>query len=236
MKTRNTIIGVLTLTVLFVIGTLMAQQQTSGGGSVTVVGALPTGANTIGNVGITGAIPTGANTIGNVGINSALPTGGNAIGTVALNAAIPTGANAIGTVAINAALPAGANSIGTVVNGPGSNIIGFVRIIPSGCSAQSTAAQFTAAQVATGAGTSLTATTSCVVSCYANNITNAAVTLRLADKAGTPVIWVGGAADFSVPANSNMRVPMAEGIVFTSGITAIAGTATAINIGCSTYQ
>jgi hypothetical protein len=35
------------------------------------------------------------------------------------------------------------------------------------------------------------------VSVYVNNITNAAVTFRLADKTGTPIIWVGGGADFS---------------------------------------
>lgn len=40
----------------------------TGGGSVTITGALPSGANTIGSVGVVGALPVGANTIGTVGL------------------------------------------------------------------------------------------------------------------------------------------------------------------------
>jgi hypothetical protein len=61
------------------------------------------------------------------------------------------------------------------------------------------------------------------------------VTLRLADKAGTPVIWLGGNADFSIPANSNIRIPV-DGVTFTSGITAIAGTSSAINLQINGVQ
>lgn len=54
----------------------------SGGGSVSLTGALPSGANTIGNVGISTSLPSGTNTIGNVGINASIPSGTNTIGAV----------------------------------------------------------------------------------------------------------------------------------------------------------
>lgn len=119
------------------------------------------------------------------------------------------------------------------LNGGIANI-GFVRTLPSSCT-QSTNFANATAQVATGAGTTVTSTTTCVTFAYANNITNSAVTLRLADKAGTPVIWLGGNADFSIPANSNIRVPI-DGVTFTSGVTAIAGTASAINLQINGVQ
>ena len=126
-----------------------------------------------------------------------------------------------GTVSVNA-LPTGTNNIG------------YVRILPSACT-QSTNFANATAQVATGAGTTVTSTTTCVTSAYANNITNSAVTLRLADKAGTPVIWLGGNADFSIPANSNVKIPI-DGVTFTSGITAIAGTSSAVNLQINGVQ
>ena len=126
-----------------------------------------------------------------------------------------------GTLSINA-LPTGTNNVG------------FVRIIPSSCT-QSTNFTNSTVGVATGAGTTVTSTTTCVTYAYANNITNSAVTLRLADRQGTPVIWLGGAADFSIPANSNMRIPI-DGVTFTTGITAIAGTAAAINLQINGLQ
>jgi hypothetical protein len=126
-----------------------------------------------------------------------------------------------GTVTVNA-LPNGTNNIG------------FVRSLPSSCTQVTNFANATA-QVATGAGTTLTSTTTCVAFAYANNITNSPVTLRLADKAGTPVIWLGGNADFTIPPNSNVRIPI-DGVTFTSGITAIAGTSSAINLQVNGVQ
>jgi hypothetical protein len=116
----------------------------------------------------------------------------------------------------------------------GTANVGFVRVLPSPCT-QSTNFANSTAQVATGAGTTVTSTTTCVTSAYANNITNSAVTLRLADKQGTPVIWLGGNADFSIPANSNIKIPI-DGVTFTSGITAIAGTSSAINLQMNGVQ
>lgn len=116
----------------------------------------------------------------------------------------------------------------------GTANIGLVRIIPSSCT-QSTNFSNTTAQVATGAGTTVTSTTTCVTYAYANNITNSPVTLRIADKQGSPVIWLGGNGDFTIPANSNLRIPI-DGVTFTSGITAIAGTASAVNLQINGLQ
>jgi hypothetical protein len=193
---------------------LVAQLQQSGGpGSTVSVSSLP-------------ALPSGANVIGHVIADSGSTTAVTSL------PALPAGANVIGhaiidsgsTTAITAlpALPAGTNNLG------------FVRTLPSSCP-QSTNFSNATAQVATGAGTTVTSTTTCVTFAYANNITNSAVTLRLADKAGTPVIWLGGNADFTIPANSNVRIPI-DGVTFTSGITAIAGTSSAINLQVNGLQ
>lgn len=127
-------------------------------------------------------------------------------------------------------------SIGNTAFGVSAGVanIGIVRAVPSSC-IQSTNFANTTGQVATGAGTTVTSTTTCITFAYANNITNSAVTLRLADKQGTPVIWLGGNADFTIPANSNIRIPI-DGVTFTSGITAIAGTATAVNLQINGLQ
>jgi hypothetical protein len=117
----------------------------------------------------------------------------------------------------------------------GAAIIGFVRVLPPGCASLVTLYAGSTVGVATGAGTSVNSTTTCITFAYANNITNSAVTLRLADKTGTPIIWLGGNADFSIPANSNMHIPI-EGVTFTSGITAIAGTTAAINLQINGLQ
>lgn len=119
------------------------------------------------------------------------------------------------------------------VNGGVANI-GIVRAVPSSCT-QSTPFNNSTVGVATGAGTSVTSTTTCVTQVYVNNITNAAVTFRLADKTGTPIIWVGGNADFTIQANSNASYPL-DGVIFTSGITAIAGTASALNLQVNGLQ
>jgi hypothetical protein len=220
-------LGLLVLFTLIVSWPSSAQLQQSGGPGSSVT--LNAGANLVGKVGIDQTTPGTTNKV-SIGTD----------GTVAIGA----GAAVIGHV-INDASSA---VIGHVVNDSGSttavtslpatpagtNNIGFVRVLPSSCT-QSTPFNNATAQVATGAGTTVTSTTTCVTYAYANNITNSAVTLRLADKAGTPVIWLGGNADFSIPANSNIRVPI-EGVTFTGGITAIAGTSSAINLQINGVQ
>jgi hypothetical protein len=134
-----------------------------------------------------------------------------------------------GTVTINA-IPAGAA------------LIGFIKQRPTGCTAAGTSdVVHDTVGVATGAGTSVSAVTGCILECFVNNITNSAVTLRLADKTGTPIIWVGGNSDFSIPANSNLGCGgnngmLISGISFASGITAIAGTTAALNLHLVTRE
>jgi hypothetical protein len=135
----------------------------------------------------------------------------------------------------NLTTPLNVSMTATPAIATGSNIIGFVRVLPAGCT-QTTRFTNDTVGVATGAGTSVSSTTTCVTQAYVNNITNAAVTFRVADKTGTPVIWLGGNADFTIPANSNVGLPMLSGITMTSGITAIAGTAAALNFHVEGYQ
>lgn len=209
---------------LFVCGAIMGQLQQSGGPGSSVT--LQTGANIAGKFGIDQTTP---GTTNGVQVNAPLPAGTNVIGHIITDSGTITA-----VTAITNALPAGTNVLGHVINDAGTANLGYVRALPSSCT-QSTNFASATSQVATGAGTTVTSTTTCVTFAYANNITNSAVTLRLADKAGTPVIWLGGNADFSIPANSNIRVPI-DGVTFTSGITAIAGTASAVNLQINGVQ
>ena len=148
-----------------------------------------------------------------------------------------------GVVTVNAKLQDGSGNLITstgnaldvnIKSGVALTISGIVKQVPGACT-QTTVANFSTIGVATGAGTAVTAVTSCIVKVYANNTTNLPVTLRLTDKQGSPVIWVGGNADFIIPSNSNISPPL-EGVLFTSGIQAIAGTAAAINLNVETLQ
>ena len=202
-----------------------AQIQTSGGGAVV----LQPGSNLAGKFGIDQTTPGTTNkvSIGTDGV-VAIGAGSSVIGHVINDASSAV----IGHVVVDSAASTSVSSLPALA--AGTNNIGLVRVLPSSCT-QSTPFAAATAQVATGAGTTVTSTTTCVTFAYANNITNAAVTLRLADKAGTPVIWLGGNADFTIPANSNIRIPL-DGVTFTSGITAIAGTASAINLQINGVQ
>lgn len=122
---------------------------------------------------------------------------------------------------------------GTAVISPGTSVIG--KVLPVACS-QTTSQAFIVVGVANSTGTSITSSTSCINgTIYVNNTSNSAVTLRLQDKSGTPIIWVGGNADFSIPPNSNLPIQL-TGLVFTSGITAIAGTNAVLNLFIPTLQ
>jgi hypothetical protein len=202
-----------------------SQQQQSGGGgsSVTVTGSLPAGGNVIGKVGIDQTTPGTTNlvSIGSTG-TVGLVAGSAVIGHVINDAS----AAVIGHVIADTGSTTAVTSLSALVNGTAN--IGFVRAVPSACT-QSTTFTSATVGVATGAGTSVTSTTTCVTAVYVNNITNSAVTFRLADKTGTPIIWIGGNADYSVPANSNVQFPV-NGVLFTAGITAIAGTGSALNL------
>lgn len=204
---------------LFVAGDIIAQLQPSGNavtitsGTVTAnqgtANATPWNQNTSQIAGAT--IATAASGIQKVGLTDGT---GNAITSTssALDINIKSGSIANTAFGLN----------GGVAN------VGLFRMLPSSCT-QSTNFISGTVSVATGAGTSITSTTTCVTKAYINNITNSAVTFRLQDKTGTPIIWVGGNADYSLCANCNAAFPL-EGVVFVGGATAIAGTASAINL------
>src|SRR6266576_1362788 len=139
-----------------------------------------------------------------------------------------------GTVTITGSLPAGSNVIGHVINDASSAVIGHV-IVDTTSTTAVTQATGTNLHAVIDSGTVTANIAGGVTYAYANNITNSAVTLRIADKQGSPVIWLGGNADFTIPANSNLRIPI-DGVTFTSGITAIAGTSTAINLQINGLQ
>jgi hypothetical protein len=198
-----------------------SQQQQSGG--VVISGALPTGGNIIGKVGIDQTTPGTTNLV-SIGSNGtvALAAGAAVIGHVindASSAVIGHTINDSGSTTSVTALPA---------LPAGTNNLGYVRSLPSPCT-QSTNFTNTTVGVAISTGTSVTSTTTCVTSIYVNNITNSSVTLRIQDKTGTPIIFIGGGTDYSIPANSNVMFPLG-GVTFTGGITAIAGTGSALNL------
>ncbi len=210
-----------------VVFNVQAQLQQSGGPGSTVTANAGTNLNT-------SALALDATLTGGTA-KSQMYDGTNVVGT----SAHPVKTDPTGTTTQPVSGTVTATLSGSISNtafgvSAGTANIGFVRILPSACT-QSTNFSGATAQVATSTGTTVTSTTTCVTSAYANNITNSAVTLRLADKAGTPVIWLGGANDFSIPANSNVKIPI-DGVTFTSGITAIAGTGSAINLQINGVQ
>lgn len=151
------------------------------------------------------------------------------------NGASGTGVQRVVIANNQTAFTVNAAKSGTWALDTGTSIIGFVRTLPAGCT-QTTRFSGDTVGVATGAGTSVNAATTCLGNVYVNNITNSPVTFRLADKTGTPIIWVGGNADFSIPANSNIGFPFLAGVTMASGITAIAGTAAALNLHVEGWQ
>jgi len=212
-------LGLLVIFTLIVSWPSSAQLQQSGGPGSSVT------------------LNAGANLVGKVGIDQTTPGTTNGVTLLASSAVVGHVINdassaVIGHVVVDSASSTAVTSLPATP--AGTNNVGFVRVLPSSCT-QSTNFSNATSQVATGAGTTVTSTTTCVTYAYANNITNSAVTLRLADKAGTPVIWLGGNADFSIPANSNIRIPV-DGVTFAGGITAIAGTSSAINLQINGVQ
>ncbi len=205
------------------------QQSGGPGSSVTINAALPTGANVIGKVSIDQTTPGTTNlvSIGSSG-TVGLVAGSAVIGHVINDASSAV----IGHVIADSGSTTAVTSMPALSGGTAN--VGYVRSLPSSCT-QSTNFTSSTVGVATGAGTSVTSTTTCVTLIYVNNITNSAVTFRLQDKTGTPIIWVGGNADFSIPANSNVTFPLG-GVSFASGITAIAGTASALNLQVAGVQ
>ena len=233
--------------ILAVAGSLMSQQQISGGGAVV----LSPGSNIVGKVGIDQTTPGTTNGValtagsalaGKFGVDQTTPGTTNGVSLSQIGStttATGNGTTGAGVQRVTIASDQTAFSVNSALTA-GTALAGYVKIRPNGCTAAGTSdVVHDTIAVATGAGTSVSAVTGCILECYVNNITNAAVTLRLADKAGTPVIWVGGNGDFTIPANSNMGCGggiILSGVTFTSGITAIAGTATALNLHLVTRE
>lgn len=217
------------ISILALAGVLWAtpQQQVSGGGAVV----LSPGTNLVGKVGFDQTTPgtTNAISVSQIGATT-VSTGNGTVGAGVQRVAIASDNTAF---AVNATVSGSIANTAFGVSGGVANI-GIVRSAPSPCT-QSTNFTNSTVGVATGAGTSVTSTTTCVTKIYVNNITNSAVTFRLQDKTGTPIIWIGGNADYTIPANSNTSYPL-EGVLFTGGITAIAGTGSALNLQVSGLQ
>jgi len=92
----------------------------------------------------------------------------------------------------------------------GTNLIG--KVVP--LTACGTTWYDSGITVIPGSSTAITTTATCVFSIFVTNTTGSAATFSLTDNAGTPNNYI---VSFSVPANSNMLLPMG-GIKFLSGI------------------
>jgi len=239
-------------------GLVMGQLNQSGGGGSAVTlqagsalagkfGIDQTTPGTTNGVQVNAALPAGTNLLGKFGIDQTTPGTTNAVALTAgtaiagkfgidqttagtTNGVVVNSGTITAVTAITNALPAGANILGSTFN------------LPAGCSGTGTAYVIhNTVGVAVSTGTSVSSVTGCVVECFVNNITNSAVTLRIQDKTGTPIIWIGGNGDFSIPPNSNMGCGAnggmdLGGVVMASGITAIAGTASALNLHLLTRE
>jgi hypothetical protein len=231
-KTRSIVWASIGLMVIWA-GLSVAQINSSGGSSVV----LTAGTAIAGKFGIDQTTP---GTTNGVQINAALPAGANLIGKFGIDQTTPGATNAISMSTIGATAIATSNGVvgaGVERMAIASDNTPFrVLASPAGCSAaQVTLFTSQTVGVATGAGTSITSTSTCLTNLYVNNITNAPVTLRLQDKTGTPIIWLGGNADFTIGANGSGTIHL-EGITFNAGMTAIAGTASALNLAVTGLQ
>lgn len=157
---------------------------------------------------------------------------------------------------INAAIPAGSNVIGHVIADSGSTTVvtGTVAVTESGTwtvqpgnTANTTAwlvkpvttctsaGAFSVAMVAlTTSFVSATGTTTCLEAIYFSNQANSSATVSIEDGTGSPVIWFGGNADFTIPANSAVTIPL-YGIPTTTGFKWKAS-ATTVVAGAFGYQ
>jgi hypothetical protein len=113
----------------------------------------------------------------------------------------------------------------------GTNLLGIVETIPDN-SCGTTLQDTEQADVATGAGSTIEASTTCVDMIHVSNVTASPCTITIEDGAGTPFEYVEA---FTVAGNSTARWDF-DGMSFTSGITAIAGTASCINLRMKGWQ
>jgi hypothetical protein len=213
--------GAVCLIGLFAIGSLFGQLNQSGGSgnTTTVVAALPAGSNTIGNV---NAIQSGAWT-------ASISQGGNTASVTAAGAMKVDGSAVTqpvsGTVTVS--------NTGFSVTGSlptGSNILGYVRVVPPNTCG--TTAYDSGAVALPSTSTVLTATATCVTAIMFSNITSSAQTVDVTDNQGSPVAYV---KSFQIPANSNFIYPL-HGMKLTSGIKWSATSASSVNAQVVGYQ
>jgi hypothetical protein len=208
----------LILFTLALAGGLMGQLQQSGGaGANTSVGAFPAPA------------PASATLTG--GRYAATPP---TIADGQMGALLVDTAGRLQVASINGALPAGGNTIGSVNQAgtwtvqPG-NVANttpwFVRTVPLHGCAGNTLQDLTLVDVATGAGSNLTTSDTCVFKLYINNKTPSPVSVTIEDRQGTPVSY---STSFSLPANSDIMREF-SGMRFISGVKLTAGAASALN-------
>lgn len=194
-------IAMLVLMALFMARPAGSQLQQSGGVSLT--GALPAGTNTIGKVDVLGNAGATLDSAAGSANSQALTIQGNSGGI-----AVPVS----GTLSVNA-LPAGAN------------LIGYTRA-QNGCGTTNYESVMTNPPTS---ATSLTATTTCVTVIYVSNTTASAASITIQDQGtgcnSAACVWVDA---FSVPANSNMAIPL-YGAKFSGGIKWSQGTANALS-------
>lgn len=221
------IIIVLILALVLSWSSSRAQLQQSGG----------SGSNA--SVGATGSTaPTSATLAGGT-FNTVLPTLTNGLmGSEQLDSS----ARQIIVGAGVAATPAGGVvSIQGVASGTAVPVSGSVSV--SSITAGATLIGYTRAQNSCGttnyesvmtnpptSATSLTATTTCVALIYVSNVTASAASLTIQDQGtgcnSAACVWIDA---FSVPANSNMAIPLYGG-KFASGIKWSQGTANALSV------
>jgi len=112
----------------------------------------------------------------------------------------------------------------------GTNMVGSV--VPANTCGTTAYDSGLTENVATGAGTDLTSTATCVDALYLTNTSGSAVNVTLKDKSGTPKSYM---TTFSLPANSNLILPLRR-MKFTGGITVVSGTSSTINAQVVGYQ
>jgi hypothetical protein len=198
-----------------------AQQQSSGGQSVTINGSLPAGSAVIGHViadsgsttAVTGNVTVTQGTASNLKVDLS-GTAANGTAIKVDNSAVTQPVSGTVTVGTLPALVAG------------SAFVGYSRA-PNACG---TTAYEATMQYPPTASTQLTATATCVDTIYINNTTGTAATISIQDQstacnsAACQVL-----SSFSVPANSNLELPL-HGMKFVSGIKWSQGTSNALMV------
>ena len=217
---------------LFIIGRINAQLQQSGGaGSNASVGsnaATPPTSSTMAGGSVTTAAPS--YTTGQMDKLSLNTAGGLRVdGSGVTQPVSISGNQAVNVAQMNGVTPLMGNGVtgtgSTRVTVASDNTPFVVKTVPIHGCAGNTVQDIQQVDVATGAGSNLTTADTCVFWISVNNKTASPVTATIQDRAGTPVVY---STTFSVPPNSDV-LRQYSGKKFTTGVTVISGTASALN-------